>query len=205
MPALAGRSSSPLPLGASVFGFTLLLRASTALIDIPTRTWQLLSGGLLVGLGLVAIFPAVWDRFAVSSGMGASTAGRLSVAGRRGGWVGAALTGVALGPVFTSCSPLYAYVVVTVLPASPARGLVLLTAYVIGLCAILLAVGLVGQRLIRRLRWAADPHSPLRRIVGIVFVVLGVLILTGTLQNVEAWVLEYSPIAPWQLGAGLGR
>ena len=30
---------------------------------------------------------------------------------------GEILTGAALGPVFTSCSPLYGYVIVTVLPA----------------------------------------------------------------------------------------
>lgn len=192
-------------LGASVFAFTLLLRASTALLDVPARTWQLLSGSLLVALGVVAIVPGIWDRFAVGSGLSGRAAGRLSGAGQRSGWVGAALTGVALGPVFTSCSPLYAYVVVTVLPAEPARGLVLLTAYVIGLCGILLAVGLAGQRLVRRLRWAADPHSPLRRVVGVVFVVLGLLILTGTLQGVETWVLEHSPVAPWRLGADLGR
>ena len=79
------------------------------------------------------------------------------------------LTGVALGPVFTSCSPLFGYVVVTVLPAEPARGLALLTAYVAGLVGVLLPIALLGQRAVRRLRWAADPHSWFRRGLGVLF------------------------------------
>jgi len=38
-------------LGGSVIAFTLLLRASTALIGIPAEVWRWLSGGLLVALG----------------------------------------------------------------------------------------------------------------------------------------------------------
>ena len=89
---------------------------------------------------------------------------RLAQADARGGDLGAVLTGAALGPVFSSCSPLYAYVVVTVLPASLGEGLVLLGAYVVGLCATLLAIALLGQRLVRRLGWAADPHGWVQRI-----------------------------------------
>ena len=73
--------------------------------------------------------------------------------------MGAVLTGAALGPVFTSCSPLFAYVVVTVLPAEPRRGLALLTAYVVGSSRCCSPIALAGQRLVLRLRWAADPPS----------------------------------------------
>lgn len=188
-------------LGASVFTFTLLLRATTALIDVPTTVWRLVSGGLLVALGLVAALPELWDRVSVASGMGSRSAHGLASATRRTGVVGALLTGAALGPVFTSCSPLFAYVIVTVLPSDLGRGLVLLTAYVIGLVAILLAVALLGQRAVRRLRWAADVHAPWRRALGLVFIVLGVLIATGALQVLEAWIITVSPIRPWELGS----
>ncbi|MFV0462112.1 MAG: cytochrome c biogenesis CcdA family protein [Nostocoides sp.] len=192
-------------LGVSVFLFTLVLRASTALINVPTQAWQILSGGLLVALGLIAVFPQMWDRFSVGSGLSSRTARGLSSANQRAGWLGAVITGAALGPVFSSCSPLYAYVVVTVLPAEPGRGLVLLTAYVFGLCAVLLAIGLAGQRLVRRLRWAADPRSWLRAGIGVLFIVLGLLILTGSLQDLESWILAHSPIQPWAIGSGIGR
>ena len=192
-------------LGVSVFVFTLALRATTALIDVPPPVWRWISGGLLIALGVVAIVPEVWDRASVATGLGRRSALGLSAASRRGGTLGAVLTGVALGPVFTSCSPLFGYVVVTVLPAEPARGLALLTAYVVGLTSVLLAVALVGQRMVVRLRWAADPHSLLRRGLGALFVVLGVLVATGLMQEVETWVLENSPVAPWEVGADIGR
>lgn len=192
-------------LGASVFVFTLALKATTALIDVPPSVWRWISGGLLIALGVVAVLPELWDRVSVATGLSSRSARGLSAASRRGGTLGAVLTGTALGPVFTSCSPLFAYVVVTVLPAEPARGLALLTAYVIGLVSVLFAIALAGQRLVRRLRWAADPHSLFRRGLGVLFVVMGVLIATGLMQDVEAWVLENSPIAPWEIGADIGR
>jgi cytochrome c biogenesis protein CcdA len=192
-------------LGASVVTFTLLLKASTALIDIPVSVWRWISGSLLIALGLAELLPDAWSRISVATGLNARSAGGLAAAHRRGGIAGAMLTGAALGPVFTSCSPLYAYVVVTVLPAAPARGLVLLAAYVIGLAAVLLVVALLGQRAVRRLRWAADPQAPWRRVLGALFVVIGVLVLTGLMQDVETWVLEHSPVAPWEIGADIGR
>ena len=192
-------------LGASVFVFTLALRASTALIDIPPSVWRWVSGGLLIALGLVAVFPEVWDRFSAATGFSRGSARGLSAAHRRGGTLGAVLTGVALGPVFTSCSPLFGYVVVTVLPAEPARGLALLTAYVAGLVGVLLPIALLGQRAVRRLRWAADPHSWFRRGLGVLFVVIGLLVATGLMQDLETWVLDNAPIAPWEIGSDLGR
>jgi len=137
-----------------------------------------------------------------ASGLGWRSAGGLAAAHRRSGLLGAVLTGVALGPVFTSCSPLYPYVVVTALPAEPGRGLVLLSGSVLGPVAVLLTV---GQPAVRRLRWAADPHAPWRRALGVVFIVIGVLVLPGTMQVVETWILDNSPIATWELGADLGR
>lgn len=192
-------------LGVSVFAFTLLLRATTALIGVSPSVWQWLSGGLLVVLGLTQAVPELWDRVAMASGLSSGSARGLSAAHRRGGSVGAVLTGAALGPVFTSCSPLYGYVVVTVLPAEPARGLALLTAYVAGLVGVLVAVALGGQRVVGRLRWAADPHSPLRRGLGVLFIVVGVLIATGFMLELEAWLLEHSPVAPWEIGSEIGR
>ncbi|MBM6403005.1 cytochrome C biogenesis protein [Phycicoccus sp. CSK15P-2] len=192
-------------LGASVFVFTLALKATTALIGIPPSVWQWVSGGLLVVLGLTQAVPELWDRVSVATGLSSGSARGLSAAHRRGGTLGAVLTGAALGPVFTSCSPLYGYVVVTVLPAEPARGLALLTSYVVGLVAVLLAVAVGGQRAVGRMRWAADPHSPFRRALGVLFVVVGVLVATGLMLELEAWVLEHSPVAPWEVGSEIGR
>ena len=120
-------------LGVSVIVFTLLLRATTLFIGIDQRIWSLIAGGLLVVLGVLMVFPEVWDRISGRAGLQQRTTALLSGARQREGVAGAVLTGAALGPVFSSCSPLYGYVIVTVLPTRFGWGLALLAAYVVGL------------------------------------------------------------------------
>jgi cytochrome c biogenesis protein CcdA len=189
-------------LGVSIIVFTLALKATTALLGIPPEVWPWVSGGLLVALGLVSLFPGLWEGIAMHLQLQSRSTARLSAARQKDGLAGQILTGAALGPVFTSCSPLYGYVIVTVLPADFWYGLLLLVAYVAGLSGTLLAVSLLGQRFIAGARWAADPHGWFRRGLGLVFVVLGVLIATGGMREIETWLIDNSPIQPWNLDQG---
>lgn len=189
-------------LGLSIVLFTLLLKATTALIGIPSSVWQWISGGILILLGMVSLFPGIWERMSARLRLQERSTTRLASARQHQGTGGAVLTGAALGPVFSSCSPMYGYVIVTVLPASFGQGMALLLAYVVGLCVTLLAIALLGQRFIRNARWAADPHSWFRRGLGLVFVLVGVAIALGLDKDVQTWVIENSPIAPWQLDSG---
>ena len=185
-------------LGISVIVFTLLLKASAALIGVSTSTWQWISGTILILLGLVSLFPSAWDWISVRLGLQRHAAQGLAAAGQRQGVAGAVFTGAALGPVFTSCSPLYGYVVVTVLPASLGEGLVLLLAYTLGLCGTLLLIALLGQRAIGKARWAADPHGWFRRGLGAVFILVGIIVIAGWDKDLQAWVIENSPLRPWE-------
>jgi cytochrome c biogenesis protein CcdA len=189
-------------LGASVILFTLLLRATTALIDIPPTTWQWVSGLILVGLGTVYLFPNAWDQLSARLSLQATSNKRLVSARERGGTVGAILTGSALGPVFSSCSPLYVYVIVTVLPASFAEGMVLLLAYVLGLCGTLLVISLLGQRVMSGARWLANPDGKFKKVLGIIFIVVGISVIFGLDKELQYWVLENSPIRLWELDKG---
>jgi len=189
-------------LAASVLAFTLLLKASTALLGIPPEVWSWVSGGILVLLGLAMALPSAWDSVSARLGLQGRSTARLQRAAGTEGIAGAVLTGAALGPVFSSCSPLYAYVVVTVLPAEPVDGLVLLVAYVVGLAGTLLVVALLGQRVIARLGWAADPHGRFRRWLGWVFVAVGAIVALGWDRDLQAWILEHSPVQPWNLDSG---
>lgn len=186
-------------LAVSIIAFTLLLKVSTALIGVPPHVWSWISGGILILLGLVNVFPAAWTAVSERLGFGQSSNSALAKARQRGGLGGAIATGAALGPVFSSCSPMYGYVVVTVLPASFGYGMVLLTAYVIGLAGVLMAIALAGRRLIAKLRWAADPNGWFRRGLGIVFILVGVFIMFGLDKELQAWILENSPFALWEL------
>ena len=186
-------------LGASVVIFTLLLRATTALIDIPQLTWQLISGVILVALGTVSVFPKLWDAASAKLSLQRRSNRQLVAARERQGALGAILTGAALGPVFTSCSPLYLYVLVTVLPASFAEGLLLLAVYAVGLCATLLVIALVGQKAVGKARWIANPEGNFKRVFGIIFILVGIAIILGLDKDLQFWILENSPIRPWEL------
>ena len=118
---------------------------------------------------------------------------------KRSGATGAILTGAALGPVFSSCSPMYLYVIVTVLPASFAEGFVLLLAYAIGLCGTLLAIALLGQRIAGKARWLANPDGKFKRVLGIVFILVGVAVIFGLDKDLQFWVIQHSPIRLWEL------
>jgi cytochrome c biogenesis protein CcdA len=189
-------------LGASVIVFTLLLRATTALIDIPQMTWQLISGAILIALGTVSIFPRLWDAISTKLSLQRRSDKRLVAARERGGALGAILTGAALGPVFSSCSPLYIYVLVTVLPASFGEGMLLLVAYTIGLCGTLLVIALLGQNVVGKARWIANPEGNFKRVLGIIFVLVGIAIILGLDKDLQFWILEYSPIRLWELDKG---
>lgn len=186
-------------LGASVVLFTLALKASTALIGFPTSVWQWISGVILIALGLASAVPFLWEYVSMRLSLQQRSAERLAAARQREGTAGAVLTGAALGPVFTSCSPIYGYVIVTVLPASFGEGIAPLIAYVIGLCGTLLAIALLGQRAIGAARWAADPTGWFRRGLGWIFIVVGIAVIAGWDQDVQTWVVENSPIRPWEL------
>lgn len=186
-------------LALSVIVFTLLLKGTTYFIEIPNSLWQWISGSILILLGLFSAKPALWESISMRLSLQSRSTPLLSKAREREGKVGGILTGAALGPVFSSCSPLYAYVIVTVLPASFGEGLALLFAYALGLCGTLLAVALVGQRLIKSAGWAVNPEGLFRRSLGWIFILVGLVIITGLDKDLQTWILENSPIRPWEL------
>ncbi len=105
--------------------------------------------------------------------------------------------GAALGPVFSSCSPTYALIIATVLPVSFGEGIAYLAAYVIGLSAILLLIGLLGQQFVAKLGWASNPRGWFKRIIGALFIVVGCAVLLGLDKELQALIINnglYDPI-----------
>jgi cytochrome c-type biogenesis protein len=184
-------------LAASVIAFTLLLKATTALLGVPAWIWQTLSGVIVAVLGLSMLFPSVWERLTVAAGWQAGGGRLLDRGYRRGGLGGDIALGAALGPAFSSCSPTYALIVATVLPASLAAGTLYVSAYALGLALALLGIALAGAALVRRLGWLADPHGVFRRVMGGLLVLVGLGVALGWDRLLQAWVLEqgwYGPI-----------
>lgn len=166
-------------LGVSVIVFTLLLKVSSSLIAIPQEFWQFVSGGIILALGLAMLFPALWERLSFTGVMNRSSNRLLATGYQKQSLAGDVLVGAALGPVFSSCSPTYFLILATVLPRSLTEGVAYLLAYTIGLCGGLLLVTLASQELLKKLGIASDPNGWLKRGIGILFLLLGLAIISG--------------------------
>jgi cytochrome c biogenesis protein CcdA len=185
-------------LAVSVVVFTLILKATTALLDIPTFVWQIFSGVIVILLGLNFLFPKLWEVVAVKTKLYTTTSKALGENVTNQSTKGAVLTGLALGPVFNSCSPTYAFIVASVLPTTFFRGLALLITYAIGLSVALLLIAFVGQSVITKLGWMTNPKGWFVKLLGIMFIVVGLVVIFGIDKQIQEYVLEqgwYDPIA----------
>lgn len=181
-------------LAGSIFIFTLLLKVSTVLINLSPDVLTDISGGLVIALGLVSLFPELWEKLIIQLNW-QSKADRFLGEGykNKGKFIGPVLIGLALGPVFSSCSPTYAFILASVLPKDFVSGIFYLLAYCIGLVAALLVVSLAGRKYISRFRWAIDTHSLFRRFIGLLFIVIGIAIVSGQELKAEVWIANRLP------------
>lgn len=194
-------------LAVSVIVFTLLLKATTALLGIPTQVWQFISGLIVVLLGVNLLVPSLWERLSTRLGLGDRSNRALDASVQRQSVGGDILTGAALGPVFSSCSPTYALIVAAVLPVSFVEGLLYVTIYAVGLAVPLLLIALAGRSAARRLGWLADPRGWFRRTMGVLFIIVGIVVIVGADKALQTLILDlgwYDPIAELEgvLGGG---
>ncbi len=177
-------------LAASILIFTYLLKASTAFIEIPPYVWSYISGGILVGFGLILVFPKLWGSLSFISKT-SSGANKLVGDGyqKKSVW-GDVLIGAALGPVFSTCSPTYFVILATVLPASFLLGTIYLLAYIAGLVLVLGLIAILGQKFTNKLLVAADSHGKFKKVIGLLFVLVGIFIITGLDKKLETKVLD---------------
>ncbi|QOD92951.1 DUF3179 domain-containing (seleno)protein [Chryseoglobus sp. 28M-23] len=191
--AESGRRSVYLIIGSlavSVVAFTLLIRGASALLGVPNDVWLIVSGALVLFIGVTLAFPAVWERISVRTGLQRASGELVDSSAQRTGVTRPLLLGLSLGPIFTSCSPTYGLILAAVLPTSFGVGVANLVAYTVGLSAVMLLIALGGQSVTRRMRWAVNPHGVFRRALGGLLIVIGALIATGVIKDVEAWLVE---------------
>ncbi|MDE1975402.1 MAG: redoxin family protein, partial [Patescibacteria group bacterium] len=193
--AEAGNRRRPLviisSLAVSVFVFTLLLKGSTALVGGSPTLWSYISALILVAFGLTLIFPVAWAKIVLKlPGHNKPDSWMAKGYQNRTAWWGDALVGAALGPVFTTCSPTFFVILATVLPQSFGMGVIDLLAYIVGLSLSLLLVAYIGQRLVGRLGWALNPEGWFRKMLGVLFVIVAVVIVFGWDKKVEADILN---------------
>ena len=177
-------------LAVSVVVFTLLIKATTALLGVPSNVWLIVSGSLVAFIGASLAFPKVWDTISSRVGLSSAAGTLADRSAQKTGTARSLLLGLSLGPVFTSCSPTYGLILAVVLPANTADGIANILAYTIGLSAVMLAVAVGGRSVTKRLGWATDPEGRFRRGLGVFLVIVGLLIATGTIRSIESWLID---------------
>lgn len=172
-------------LGVSILVFTFLLKVSTLFINVPQYVWPWISGSILICVGLVYIFPRLWEsrltaklniqsQYIIGKGIQKDTV-----------W-GYILIGAALGPCFSTCSPTYFILLATVLPTSLALGSLYMISYVIGLCLSLLCVVFLSASFLKKIGVVSDPRGYFKKSIGVLFIGMGILVSMGADKKVEA-------------------
>jgi cytochrome c biogenesis protein CcdA/thiol-disulfide isomerase/thioredoxin len=179
-------------LAISLIVFTLLLKVTTLFINISPAAITATSGVIIVLLGMALLFPNLYDKIIIALNLQARSQRLLSKGGKHSAIIGAIITGAALGPVFSSCSPVYGYILATVLPVNFAVAMTYIIAYVVGLSAMLLLVGFLGQKFVRKLKWASNPRGWFTRIVSVLFIIVGLMIITGYDKKFQTFVADHT-------------
>lgn len=186
-----------LSLVVSVVLFTLLLKFTTALLGIPTMVWSFISGGIILLFGINLLIPSLWENVMTKTGLQATSNRMMSRSQSNTGVKKDILLGFSLGPVFNSCSPTYALIVAVILPTSFALGLGYLFAYAIGLGLILLLISIFGRVLVAKLKWVSNPNGVFQKVIGIIFIAVGLVVIFGIDKQIQSFVLQsgwYDPI-----------
>ena len=177
-------------LSVSIFLFTLILKASTLLISIDPNIWKYISGTILIIFGLITVFPNIWAKIDFKLGFSSRSDKILNKGSKKSGILGDIFIGAALGPVFSSCSPTYAIIIATVLPQDPLIGILNLTIYILGLALVLIVISISGQSIVKKAKWAVNPNGIFKKILGVVFILIGISIFTGIDKKFEAFLLD---------------
>lgn len=180
-------------LAISIVLFTLLLKASTLLVDIPQDFWKYFSGGIVLIFAFSLLFPFTWAKFVakISSGkLEHKSQGVIAKFHQRKGFWPAVVIGMALGPVFASCSPTYFLILGTVLPANIFVGIINLFVYAIGLSLVMLIVAFASAKALSRVNTLSDPNGWFKKSLGVLFLIVAVGIISGYDKKFEGYILE---------------
>src|SRR5215469_13214396 len=176
-----------------VLGFALiftLLGAVAALVGLALHTYQQwlarVAGGLLIlfGIALTGLLPIPWLR----------ADHHIQVQPGRSVWWRSGLIGLAFGAGWSACTGpiLSAVLVLIAVRATLLQGVIFLLAYALGLGVPFLLVGLLLDRASSLLRPIRRYTRPLSFIGGVVLILMGMLLLTGRLDQFANLLFPFS-------------
>jgi len=177
-------------LSVSIILFTYVLKVSTLFINIPQEVWAIVSGGIILIFGLISLFPTLWEKIPLVAKMNLGSNRLLATGYKKKSFWGDVIIGASLGPVFSTCSPTYFVILATVLPQSLILGSIDLLAYAVGLSGSLLLIAFLGQKIVNRLGGLSDTHGWFKRTLGVIFIILGIIIMFGYDKVIEQDILS---------------
>jgi cytochrome c biogenesis protein CcdA len=167
-----------------------VLKVSTVFINIPQHFWTYLSGGIIFAFGITLLFPSVWEHVPYMRNISVGSNKLLGKGHLQKTVWGDVIVGASLGPIFSTCSPTYFVILASVLPASFLLGTTYLLAYTLGLSLILLLIALLGEKFTNKLTPASDSRGLFKKIIGLLFIVLGLSIMLGLEKKFETNLIE---------------
>jgi cytochrome c biogenesis protein CcdA len=177
-------------LSLSVILFTLILKGTTLLIEIPQAFWNIFSGVIIVLVGIAMLFPTHWARLPFVHKLSSLSNKTLSKGFQRKSHAGDMLVGFALGPVFTTCSPTYLFIIATILPAGFLTGVFYLIGFTLGLALSLLLIAYFGQILVSKISDRMDAAGWIKKAFAVLIILVGLAIMTGLDKKIEARILD---------------
>lgn len=179
-------------LALSVVVFSIVLKTTTLFIVIPPDIWMYVSGSLFALFGITLLFPEMWRATGIPKVE--SFFSRCITKGKEThSFLGYVLIGLALGPIFSTCSPTYFVILGTILPVHFWLGVFYVGVYTLGLALALILIVSIGNRYVPLLGRLAHPDGLFKRVLGLLFVCLGVVIALGLMAQFEVWLLDVMP------------
>lgn len=183
---------------AAFSALALAFGASATALGLSAGAVRDAAAVLLLAMGLLLLWPALWERLSLPLGRVADWSQRF---GQGGGRLGALALGASLGALWTPCAgPALASILALVASAADqGQAAALLLAYAAGAGGPMLAVAYGGQGLARRLRTWAGAAARLRQGLGVLVIVMA----GASLADVSAaWVAALG--GPTESGPGQG-
>jgi cytochrome c-type biogenesis protein len=152
--------------------------------------WSVFSGTVIILVGLAIIFPSLWTRIPFVQKLSILGNKAIGTGYQKKSYSGDALIGLALGPVFTTCSPTYLFIIATILPAGFLIGFIYLLGFTLGLAISLLLIAYFGGQLVNKITNRMGTADLIKKIFGVLIILTGVAILTGYDKKLETAILD---------------
>jgi cytochrome c-type biogenesis protein len=201
LPVILGRCSGGkqrnllfmlLGLGFSLTLITLLMTSPRFLApELLDFYGNIIAATLLILVGTVMTFQDSWERVMFQLGFKAWGDRLLSKVSGDSNFSADLITGFALGPAFSSCSPTYLIIVATILPQGFFEGffyfLIFLTSFLFTLYFISGSL----LKLVAKQAWVRDFKHPLRRALSFTLILIGLALITHFDKTLERYLVEY--------------